>query len=60
MVIIIRELAMQSHQVFVEVGGVRALCIYGGVSKGDQVRSFHQDAYPDSQPFNYISHVLES
>ena len=33
-----RELAMQSHQVFAEVGGVRALCIYGGVSKGDQIR----------------------
>lgn len=29
---------MQSYQVFVDVGGPKTVCIYGGVSKGDQIR----------------------
>jgi ATP-dependent RNA helicase DBP3 len=31
-----RELAMQSHQVVVEMGGPKGVCIYGGVPKGPQ------------------------
>ena len=31
-----RELAMQSHQVVVDVGGLKSVCIYGGVPKPQQ------------------------
>mmetsp|Transcript_5819 Transcript_5819/g.6021 ORF Transcript_5819/g.6021 Transcript_5819/m.6021 type:complete len:466 (+) Transcript_5819:197-1594(+) len=31
-----RELAMQSHQVILEIGGVKGACIYGGVPKPAQ------------------------
>ena len=32
----IRELAMQSHQVVLDVGGLKSVCIYGGVPKPQQ------------------------
>jgi hypothetical protein len=31
-----RELAMQSHQVVLDVGGIKSVCIYGGVPKPQQ------------------------
>jgi ATP-dependent RNA helicase DBP3 len=31
-----RELAMQSHQVVLDVGGPKGVCIYGGVPKPSQ------------------------
>lgn len=31
-----RELAMQSYQVVLDIGGIRAACIYGGMPKGPQ------------------------
>jgi ATP-dependent RNA helicase DBP3 len=31
-----RELAMQSHQVCLDVGGLKSVCIYGGVPKQQQ------------------------
>ena len=31
-----RELAMQSHQVVLDVGGLKSVCIYGGVPKPQQ------------------------
>ena len=34
--LLLRELAMQSHQVVVDVGGLKSVCIYGGVPKPQQ------------------------
>lgn len=31
-----RELAMQSHEVVVAIGGIKGVCIYGGVPKPQQ------------------------
>jgi ATP-dependent RNA helicase DBP3 len=36
-----RELALQTYDTMVQLGehtGIQSLCVYGGVSKGDQVR----------------------
>ena len=51
-----RELAMQSHQVVDEVGGLKGVCIYGGVPKPQQ----KADLRAGAEVIPLISHLLHA
>ena len=49
-----RELALQSHEVVVAIGGVKGVCIFGGVPKPQQKVSPRPPFFPSLLPFSLL------